>query len=365
MEPPVTNDPASTSPPDVAPAASTTVTFGWDASHYDGKLTRAVLQRAKAEGIRFFTHKIGEGLGGTDATQGTALSAARSAGIALLGGYWFLHGNDDATTAAKKCVETADKYESWWRDLPGWFWQTDAETSSSGLPSPSYVKKFSDALAERSGRTVIVYASRGMYGNRLDGLGHRLWNADYGSNPHGQFGAVYPGNSSRGWTPYSGQTPTILQFGSNTTIAGLTTCDANAFRGSVAELTAIIEGDDMPLSDSDIAKIATQVWSKDGTLDGVHVPPRGAANTNGWAGKTGLEYVVNHMQTLLSTVADQGRQLTAMSAAITALTQSEKVDTQSVLDAIAAAGRAESATVTALQQQIAALQAARPVSGSA
>src|SRR5258705_9291391 len=60
---------------------------GWDASHFDGPLTRSTLDTAYAEGIRFFTHKIGEGLADTEGTlDDTALAAARDAGIPFIGG---------------------------------------------------------------------------------------------------------------------------------------------------------------------------------------------------------------------------------------------------------------------------------------
>jgi hypothetical protein len=47
-----------------------------------------------------------------------------------------------------------------------------------------------------------------------------------------------------GWAPYGHptkpKTPTFLQYTSSATIAGLTTCDANAFRGSLDQLTSMI-----------------------------------------------------------------------------------------------------------------------------
>jgi len=148
--------------------------FGWDASHYDGDLTKAILVRAKAEGIAFFTHKIGEGLSNTDTTAQQALNAARDAGIKVIGGYYFIHSGDMVAQAVR-CITLADRYVPWWREFNGWFWQTDAETDTGGhLPSPSEVKLFSDTLATRSRRRVIVYASHGMYGDRLRGLGHPL-----------------------------------------------------------------------------------------------------------------------------------------------------------------------------------------------
>jgi GH25 family lysozyme M1 (1,4-beta-N-acetylmuramidase) len=216
--------------------------FGWDASHYDGDLTKAILVRAKAEGIAFFTHKIGEGLSNTDTTAAQALTAARDAGIKVIGGYYFHSG--DMVAQAVRCITLADRYVPWWREFNGWFWQTDAETDTGGhLPSAAEVKLFSDTLATRSRRRVVVYASHGMYGDRLRGLGHPLWNANYPSSRRAGFKALYPGDSYAGWTAYSGQTPAIAQYTSSATIAGLTTCDANAYRGTLDQLLTLIGGD--------------------------------------------------------------------------------------------------------------------------
>jgi lysozyme len=245
----------------------TTTIFGWDASHYDGDLTKAILVKAKAEGIEFFSHKIGEGLSNTDTTAKAALEAARDAGIKVIGGYYFIHSGDMVAQAVR-CIALADRYVPWWREFNGWFWQTDAETDTGGhLPSPSEVKLFSDTLATRSRKRVIVYASHGMYGSRLAGLGHPLWNANYPSSRKAGFKDLYPGNSYSGWTAYSGQTPAICQYTSSATIAGLTTCDANAYRGTLDELLALVGATDSPEGD-DMAGIMVTLpanYSKPGT----------------------------------------------------------------------------------------------------
>lgn len=214
--------------------------FGWDASHYDGELDVATLRRARAEGIEFFTHKIGEGVTNTDTTAAAALAAARDAGIRVIGGYYFIHSGD-MRAQAQRCVDLADRMAPWWREFAGWFWQTDAETDAGGhLPTPDEVKRFTDALAALSGRRVIVYASHGQYGERLAGLGWPLWNANYPTSRQGGFRELYPGDGFVGWSRYSGQVPAICQYASSATIAGRTTCDANAFRGTIDDLLSLI-----------------------------------------------------------------------------------------------------------------------------
>lgn len=236
--------------------------FGWDSSHYDGALTKAVMVRALSQGIVFFTHKIGEGMSNTDTTAKLALESARDAGIQVLGGYYFIHSGD-MVAQATRCVSLSDQMVPWWRTFDGWFWQTDAETDTSGhLPSPAEVKLFSDSLADQTGRKVIVYASHGMYGDRLRDLGHPLWNANYPSNRLGPFKDLYPGDTYSGWDSYSGQVPVFAQYTSKATIATRTTCDANAFRGTFDELWQLVTGgSDMALTPDDIAKIAHAVWT--------------------------------------------------------------------------------------------------------
>lgn len=327
----------------------TETTYLWDASHYDGNLTKAILTKAKSEGIEGFTHKLGEGMANVDETAATALAAARDAGIPVIGGYWFIHGNGDPVAEAKRCIAVADQHEPWWRTFPGWFWQTDAETSTTGLPSPAYVKTFSDTLAQLSGRRVIVYASKGMYGNRLAGVGHPLWNANYPSSRHADFKALYPGASFSGWNKYSGQTPVICQYTSSATIAGLTTCDANAFRGSVQELLALVGADmTLQLRKEDIAAI----WA--------YKLPNGET-AKGAVSDTAIraDMSTNHqLPTLEAGQAAAAKQQNAILAALTTIiAHGASVDTAAITAAINAVGATESAAVTALSKQVADLQA--------
>jgi glycosyl hydrolase family 25 len=232
--------------------------FGWDASHYDGALTVADLQRAKSEGIVLFTHKVGEGLGNLDPLGTEALNAARSAGMPVIGAYWFGHNADDPKAEAGKFLAVLDLQIPWWRQFPNFILQADCETEAGqGKPSATWQKTFCDTLGAESGCLVFDYASRGEYG-RIS-VGHPMWNANYGTNPRGPFATVYPGDHSPGWTGYP-DTPTLLQFGSNTTIAGKTTCDANAYRGTVEALLTLTERADMALTDADVQKI----WAYDG-----------------------------------------------------------------------------------------------------
>jgi hypothetical protein len=225
--------------------------FGWDASHYDGLLSTTILSRAKAEGIVFFTHKIGEGLTDTEAGHDdTALAAARDAGIECLAGY-LVPRTLDAAAQVDFWLKLADTGEPWWRDWPLWAWQVDLERWTYDNVAAAKGIDCARRLRDRTGRPVLLYASHGQYWDELQGWDGPLWNADYAARSAAGFAAMYPGddwtplhNTWRGgWAPYSGKTPTILQYTSSATIAGLTTCDANAFRGTYDQLKDLFRGE--------------------------------------------------------------------------------------------------------------------------
>lgn len=226
--------------------------FGWDASHYDGLLTPSILARAKGEGVGFFTHKIAEGLADTEGTNDdTALGAARSAGIEFVGGYLVPRSSPSVSAQVDRWLQLADAGEGWWRGYPGWFWQVDLERWQYDDVAASVGVEAARQLRDRTGRWTILYASHGQYGDSLSGWDGPLWNAHYTGRAAARIDQMYPGDAWRpvlrpnvlgGWAPYSGREPTILQYTSSATIAGLSTCDANAYRGDIAQLRALIQG---------------------------------------------------------------------------------------------------------------------------
>lgn len=314
-----------------------TRTYGWDTSDFDGNLTPAIMAKAKAEGISFVTHKLTEGTSNKHVKAGAALTAARDAGIPILGGYHVVRSDPSPAAQVAYCVAYADDRVSWWRDFPGWFWQVDLEVwSYDNVPASAGVA-FGHQLREATGRGVVMYASRGEYGDKLAAWDGPLWNANYGTNPHGQFADVYPGDDSAGWKPYSGRTPAILQYGSNTTIAGCTTSDANAFKGSVDDLLTLI-GADMPLTAADVALI----WA--------YQIPNGLGHTAALAlGNTDVR-----IPALAAAVAADAKVDAAIQAALAALTVGgTSVDTAAIQAAIKTIGDAESKAVSALSAQLA------------
>lgn len=222
--------------------------FGWDSSHYDGPITATIAAAAKAQGIAFVTHKLSEGSGGLDTLAAQALTSFRDAGIEFIGAYGVVR-TGDAVAEADVLISMADAQVPWWRDFPGWFWQTDLEKWPYDPVPATLGITYSRELAARTGKLVVLYGSAGQYGSELSSWEGPLWNAHYGLNQPGLFQVIYPGDQSAGWAAYSGKTPTFLQYSSAATIAGLTTCDANAFRGTVAQLRALITGTPTPQED--------------------------------------------------------------------------------------------------------------------
>jgi hypothetical protein len=226
--------------------------FIGDFSHYDDNITPAVAARIKADGIVAVSHKISEGTGGYDVEAGEAFNSFRGAGFDLIGAY-AVPRTGDGRAQARVAIARADAIAPWWRSFPGWFWQVDLERWPYDAVPAVDGREMADEFAT-TGKRVVVYASHSQYGNQLAGWPYPLWNADYATSREAPYRDLYPGDSwtplhgsgssawRGGWTPYSGQTPTFLQYASSATIGGLTTCDVSAYRGTVDQLRALLTG---------------------------------------------------------------------------------------------------------------------------
>lgn len=241
--------------------------FGWDASNFD--LDRdpdgAISMRAvAADGITFVTHKATEGTRTIHSNFKRVMIDSRAAGIEYLGAYMVPrtpgnsgHGSIGAQVDYFLGYATASV--PWWRDFPGWFWQVDTERwGTYDAVSPVHGAEACRLLRERTGRQVLHYAPRWAYGDTVPG-DDPLWASDYvaGSGP---YRALYPGDQSTRWIRYSRRTPAILQYSSSAIIGEQSRCDANAFRGTLADWHRLITGkdpDDMALKDETIKGSST------------------------------------------------------------------------------------------------------------
>jgi len=233
--------------------------FGWDASDYDWSRGPMDLAAARADGIDFFTHKATEATSITHVHYRDGLLRARDAGIPVLAAYHVVRSPANARDEVDFHLNYVDRQTPWWRDWPHWCWQVDLEKWPYDDVPAAEGEDFADIIETLTGRPAFIYASRGQYGDALRGTSHPLWNASYGTNPAVHYRAAYPGDGSTRWAAYSGRVPAILQYGSRTTIGRQPTCDANAFRGTLADLLTLTtnDGDDMPLSNDDVQKIWT------------------------------------------------------------------------------------------------------------
>jgi GH25 family lysozyme M1 (1,4-beta-N-acetylmuramidase) len=331
--------------------------FGWDASHYDDPPNAA---RVIGEGFSFMTHKAG-GDGNDqeldefwsavephrathlaiDANGDPYYAAADGSRGLLVGAYWVvrpdLHSNP--TADADAFLARLDEQCQGWRDA--WFiLQADCESwgdaSGRKKPSKAHIKAFCDRLRVKAPKlTPIVYASNGDYGDSLTGLGYPLWNARYSlSYQTGTASGLYARAlaAGSGWADYSGQVPAIWQFTSSATIAGQTTCDANAYRGTLAELTTLVapgwEVDDMNLTD----KVGSEAY-----------PGRTVEDffNDWWGMRDPLVVGTSKTPALppsspLAKLIAMPAQLAQLSAAVAALAGKDLVDEQAIVEGVLA-----------------------------
>jgi hypothetical protein len=244
--------------------------FGWDASDYDWSRGSMNIAAAAAEGIVFFTHKATEGTRTVHAYYQRALNEARAAGIEFLGAYIVVRtpgngGNGSVRDQVEFFLTRLDSQTPWWRSHPGFFLQVDLEhwSNSSGFVydavAPTYGIEACDLL-HGTDKWVVLYAPKWAYGDSIGG-DVPLWSSAYGTNPAARYRDAYPGDGGAGWQKYSGREPVFWQYGSRLTIGSQPTCDANAYRGTLDELRALITGKE-PDMDANQARQLDDIWNR-------------------------------------------------------------------------------------------------------
>jgi hypothetical protein len=246
------------------------VTYGWDASNYDDPPTQR-------DGIDFYTHKVAEGHHFyRDMEFASSIVNALNLGIPVLGGYFVNHPGTQEDQV-DWYIQLLNQDAPWWRQHPCFVHQIDAEKFSymDRAPTPQENQQFANLLVSKYGidpGKVIGYCPEWLYGNSLAGIfTYRLWASNYGSTPYVHYPLAYPGNDSSRWRSYSGQSPLILQYGSNTTIGNQTTCDANGFRGTLHDLMTTLGAGLGPSREKDMPAIVAHdpsgslvvVWTTD------------------------------------------------------------------------------------------------------
>lgn len=261
----------------------------WDTSHYDHDPSRGPVDvaAAMADGICGVTAKCAEGHHFyRDGTFQITMDRGRAAGVPLLGPYFVQHPGT-VTDQVDWLIQLVNQQTPWWPQVPGWFWQIDAEKFSymSRAPNLAEINAFGDLLCTRlqlPASRVVAYAPRWLYGDTLRGLRYRLWASSYGNNPGVPYRQAYPGDQSTRWVPYSGQEPLLLQYGSLTLIGPQRACDASAYRGTVAQLFTAITGgaivtEPVQPTTSEVVQLLAQGSNKDGFVSS-DTPLVGAAH---------------------------------------------------------------------------------------
>jgi hypothetical protein len=339
--------------------------FIWDTSHYDGHITLSVAQAAKAEGIIAVTHKLTEGATSTDSFCAEALNNCKQAGIEFLGVYGVVRSGNIAAEVDNTMRELGGQVP-WWTDFPGFFGQVDLEHWSYDAVSAADGIAYGQQWRSRSGLVILMYASHGQYQSQLGPWDGPLWNADYVS-ASGQFAAIYPGDNwtplhgtwRGGWTPYSGKAVSLLQYASTAVIAGLTTSDANAFRGTIEEFGQLVSrssgsnggGGTVAASTDDIYNLLEKGYRpQNGTVE---VPTAGG----GVPISVMYKWLYNILQAVapLTTKTDLAAAVASIEAAIAAIPgggTTPVVDYDLIAEKVVAAMKADTALLTAIADTV-------------
>lgn len=261
-------------------------TAGIDASDFDWSRGPMDLAAAVRDGIVFFTHKASEGTRVQHARYGEAMARAQSAVVPFMGAYVVPRtpGNNGHGTVRAQVnyfLSYLDRHTPWWRGMREFFLQVDLEHWGYDDVPPWVGVEMCRILRAETGKWVVLYAPRWAYGDSIPNDGTPLWASAYGRNPAVPYRQAYPGDGSSGWAPYSGRTPTFLQYGSRLRIGSQPGCDANAYRGSLDQLRALVTGNTTTMEVPDVQLSDLMTSSRSGptsvdnalltTLDDVHM----------------------------------------------------------------------------------------------
>lgn len=208
------------------PSGGNTVTiFGIDISNNNGTVD---IDQVKAEGFQFVWAKVSEGATFRDVFWPRTRDWCRQVGLALAG-YHYIREGDANAQADNFVAQLGDK------SIPA---MLDFEDGSGGIDNFWAVK---NAIEARGVRVALSYIPRWYWEkigkpdlSRVPGLIQSSY-----VNGTAYASVLYPGDDSPRWAAFGGKTPDILQFTDKALVAGKS-LDANAFRGTLAQLKALL-----------------------------------------------------------------------------------------------------------------------------
>lgn len=248
----------------------TGTTFFWDTSSHDSTPT-------SRDNIDVFGCKLTDGNHFYEnPTYATKMNAMKGFGVDTFFAYHVLWGNADINAQAAWFLQRIAAVTPWYDD-PGitFFVMSDDEPFGYNMrPSIAQVNQFHDYIVAHSPLLIAkrnkAYAPHWSYGSGVRQLRYGWWQSDYGANPAGPYRAVYPGNLSSRWDTEPNME--ILQYGSNTIIAGQTTSDASGYRGTLADFKAALGVDDMTPEQANQLQAVYQAVFSGGSSCGMSVP---------------------------------------------------------------------------------------------
>jgi GH25 family lysozyme M1 (1,4-beta-N-acetylmuramidase) len=212
--------------------------FGVDVSDFQGDVDAA---RMRADGVEFAFIKATEGDNWRGRYFAANLQRARAAGQ-LVAAYHYVRGDVSASAQLANIISVVPL------DVPVIL---DVEQNSGDI---SMARAIHTALKTHGYRTPLLYLPRWYWQQigspDLSGL-PPLWSSHYPDNVVGSLAGKWAQIPDSYWAGYGGLNVAVLQFTSSASVGGRSPIDANAFRGTRAELAALLNQgvDDMPLTD--------------------------------------------------------------------------------------------------------------------
>lgn len=234
--------------------------YGVDISHHQGSFP---VEKLRGEGFSFAIFKATEGSTFVDSRFAANLAAARKSGIHFAAYHYQRAGVSASAQVAniKRVVP---------RDCPV---IPDVEANSGNV---SLTREIVKQLKASGYRVPLLYLPRWYWDGHigrpsLSGL-PPLWSSRY-VNATGYASKIYESVPSSYWDGYGGLQVAVLQYSSSATVAGRTPIDVNAYRGTRAQLAALLTGTTPPKEDDDMPsaqEIAKAVLTTDGIIPNIN-----------------------------------------------------------------------------------------------